>query len=184
MQIERGQKPYDKAVERPEDKGRRVVFLEAGDSITIGESEHKIERVSLAKELGKQFGLDIADNVPIYWLSNSGGRAKGAYIPSENTILFFDNTDEETQHHELTHAVEYHQIATPELLALYNRVRTTITEDSFEDGCASFNFMKNIHEFIADGRTKTVFIQALKNEGLFADFTKVTTYLFEPKTEA
>lgn len=162
---------------RPEVKKELNTFLEVGDSVTIGDREHTIEKVSIAKELGEKFGLFIPDEVPIYWLSGVGNRRKGAYVPEQNIVLFFDNTDEETQHHELTHAVEYHQKPTSELLALYEQVKIIITGDSFE-GFASFNFMKNIHEFIADGRTKEVFIQALKKEGLYDTFVKETDYLF------
>ncbi len=158
------------------------MFLEAGDTITIGSRKHRIERVSLAKDLGEKFGLVIPDDVPIYWLQRAGERRKGAYVPEQNIVLFFDNTDEETQHHELTHAVEYHQKPTSELLALYERVKAAITEDSFE-GFVSFNFMKNIHEFIADGRTKGVFIHALKKEGLHDDFVRETAYLFTDPTK-
>lgn len=167
---------------RPEVQEEKNGFLEVGDTVTIGNREHRIERVTLAKDLGKKFDLVVSGDIPIYWLSNVGERRKGAYVPEQNIVLFFDNTDEETQNHELTHAVEYHQKPTPELLALYERVRTTITEDSFE-GFASFNFMKNIHEFIADGRTKGVFIQALKKEGLHDEFVRETAYLFAAPTK-
>lgn len=160
-----------------------VIFLEVGDTVTIGIHEHRIEKVSLARDLGKKFGLVIPDDVPIYWLSNVGAGRKGAYVPERNIVLFFDNTDEETQHHELTHAIEYHQEPTPELLALYDRAKEAITEDSFIGGFVSFNFMKNFHEFIADGRTKQTFIQALKKEGLHDDFVRETVYLFAEPTK-
>ncbi|MBU0613884.1 hypothetical protein KJ766_01195 [Patescibacteria group bacterium] len=183
MQIDTLQRHGHESVEDIKNKGRNISFLEIGDTISIEDREHKIERVSLANELGEKFGLAISRDVPIYWLSNSGGRAKGAYVPSKNIVLFFENTDEETQNHELTHAVEYHQEPTLELLTLYDRVKNLITEDSFEGGFVSLNFKKNIHEFIADGRTKKTFIQALKKEGLYDEFTQATAYLFEPRPE-
>jgi hypothetical protein len=154
-------------------------FLKVGENITIGDKKHVIERVSAARDLGAEFGLDISDDVPIYWLSDSGSRRKGAFVPEKNIILFFENTDKETQHHELTHVVEFFQEKRPNLLALYKRVKAAISEDSFEGGFISFNFRKNIHEFIADGRTKSAFIDALKKEGLYDDFVNETTYLFE-----
>ena len=174
--------PHNKDM-RAVTKEQRVMLLGVGETITIGKKEYQIERVSLAKDLGEKFDLVIPDDVIIYWLLNSGVERKGAYIPEKNIILFFENTDEETQHHELTHAVEYHQEATPELLALYDLVKSTITDNSFENDFISFNFMKNIHEFIADGRTKQAFIEALKKEGLYDEFVKQTAYLFARPTE-
>ncbi len=154
-------------------------FLSVGDTISIGEQEHEIERVTTAREMGEEFGLIISDDVPIYWLVESGGKRRGAFVPEENIVFFFNNTDDETRHHELTHAVEYFQEMTPELMALYERVKKLITEDSFDGGFTSFNFMKNIHEFIADGRTKSVFIDALKREGVHDEFVSETAYLFD-----
>jgi hypothetical protein len=58
-------------------------------------------------------------------------------------------------------------------------VKVDITEDSFEGWAVSFNFQKNIHEFIADGYSKEIFINALKKENLYAEFLDKTEYLFE-----
>ena len=49
---------------------------------------------------------------------------------------------------------------------LYEKVKQTITEDSFIDGVVTNNFRKNIHEFIADALTKSTFRNALKKEGI------------------
>jgi hypothetical protein len=177
-ELGRGYK-HDKNTVLQEEGEERHRFLNIGDTISIGDKEHVIEKVAAARELGAEFGLDIPDDIPIYWLADVGGVRKGAFVPEANIVLFFENTDRETQHHELTHAVEYFQEMTLELIALYERVKGLVTEDSFGGGLVSFNFMKNIHEFIADGRTKSVFIEALKKEGLYDEFVNETEYLFE-----
>jgi hypothetical protein len=43
-------------------------------------------------------------------------------------------------------------------------VKNTISEESFDVNAVTFNFKKNIHEFIADGYSKLPFIDALKKE--------------------
>jgi hypothetical protein len=58
-------------------------------------------------------------------------------------------------------------------------VKIDINEDSFENWVVSFNFQKNIHEFIADGYSKEVFINALKKENLYAEFLDKTAYIFD-----
>lgn len=152
--------------------------LGIGDRVEIGGEKYTIDKMTTAEKLGKLFGIDIQREVPVYWFRESSGKQKGAYVPEKDIVLFFANTDVETQQHELTHVVEFHQEKNPRLIALYERVKAIITEDSFVDGFTSFNFKKNIHEFIADGRTKTIFINALKKEGLYDEFLGETEYLF------
>lgn len=122
--------------------------------------------------------LKIERHIPVYDLGGVSAQRRGGYHPEHDCVFVFRNTDTETLRHELTHVVEYHQMKTPELLALHERVRRVLTEDSFEEGTVSFNFMKDIHECIADGCTKPVLIAALKKEGLYDDFLRVTAYLF------
>jgi hypothetical protein len=43
----------------------------------------------------------------------------------------------------------------------------------------TFNFKKNIHEFIADGYSKLPFIDALKKEWMYENFMNETKYIFE-----
>ncbi len=152
--------------------------LRVGDSVQIGESAYEITKVTSATDLGGELGIRIARPVPVYYLNGVSAQSRGAYHPERDIVLVFANTDEETLRHELTHVVEYFQEKTSELLDLYERAKRLITEDSFEEGFASFNFIKNIHEFIADGRTKPALIAALKKEGLYENFLDATEYLF------
>ncbi len=155
-----------------------VPRLVAGESITIDEKKFEITKVVLADALGRELGVRISRQIPVYYLNGVSAKSRGAYHPETDCVLAFMNTDDETLRHELTHAVEYLQEQTPELLEVYRRAREQITEDSFEGGFVSFNFMKDIHEFIADGMTKPAMIAALKKEGLYEDFIRATEYLF------
>jgi len=67
-------------------------------------------------------------------------------------IILYEHADDATLKHELIHSIEYKEEKTESLCALYEQVRTTINEDSFSgsNGFITFNFAKNIHEFIAD----------------------------------
>jgi len=154
-------------------------WLSVGESIQIDEKTYEITKVISASELGGEYGIHIARSIPVYYVNGISVQSRGAYHPEQNIVLVFTNTDEETLRHELTHVVEYHQEKSPELLEFYERVKQAITEDSFEEEFSSFNFMKNIHEFIADGRTKPALIAALKKDGLYDEFIRVTSYLFQ-----
>ncbi len=171
-------RPQDTGTQKPKE-ALSAQLLRVGDKITIAEKEHVIERVSFAAELGKEFGLRLPEHIPIYWLSNVGSRQRGAFVPEKQIVLFFANTDRETQEHELTHVLEYDREKSVGLAVLYERVIATINDDSFEGSFSSYNFRKNIHEFIADGRTKPAFIAALKKEGLYDAFVQETAYLFD-----
>lgn len=152
--------------------------LSVGDRIHIQDRSYTILRVDSAYDVGKKFGLYPSKDIPVYWLDSSGPGARGAYVPSERMVLFFTNTDESTQAHELVHAIEFFQDKSPGLVGVYEEVLLRISEDSFEGGGASFNFRKNIHEFIADGITKPPFIAALRKEGLYDRFIQESAYLF------
>ncbi len=149
-----------------------------GERLTIDGREYAIVLVQSAEALAAAYGFRIGRDVPVYVLDGVGGSRKGAYVPSRDIVLFFRDTDDATKHHELIHVVEYHQTVRPGLAALYERVCADIDEDSFDGGSASFNFQKDIHEFIADGRSKPALIAALKRAGLYEDFIEETTYLF------
>lgn len=151
--------------------------LKKGDSIQIGERNYRISKVAPANEVGKELGLQVRRQVPVYYLDGPSGISRGAYHPERDMILVFRQTDTETLRHELIHAIEYHQEKTQSLVRLYERALLKITEDSFEDGFITFNFKKNIHEFIADGLTKPALIDALKKEGLYDEFMNETAYL-------
>jgi hypothetical protein len=65
------------------------------------------------------------------------------------------------------------------LCEFYELVKNKISEKSFDGNTVSFNFRKNIHEFIADGYSKDSFINALKKEQLYEKFLQKTKYIFE-----
>jgi hypothetical protein len=76
----------------------------------------------------------------------------------------FDNADEITLKHEIIHSIEYNKPVPNKLQKFYELVKNKVSEKSFDGEIASFNFMKDIHEFIADGYSKQPFINALKKE--------------------
>ena len=140
--------------------------------------DYKILRKSNSKTEGEQLWLNIKNSVPIYYLEWFWVR-KWSYHIKEDYILMFSNADEETLKHEIIHSIEYKQNPTPELEDFFIKVKNTISEDSFENWAVSFNFAKNIHEFLADWYSKTIFINALKKENLYDEFLEKTKYIFE-----
>lgn len=154
-------------------------WLKPGETIYIEqEKEYVIKKVDSARDVGKQFGLIIKRNVPIYYLDGVSNR-QAAYYPEASIILMFNNSHELSLKHELIHVVENSQEKKPSLVAFYEKVKQIITENSFTGGFVTFNFNKNISEFIADGYSKEPFIEALKKEDLYENFLKETAYLFE-----
>lgn len=141
--------------------------------------EYKTKRVSDSIEEGKKLWLNIKTSVPIYYLEWNWWLRKWAYVREKNFILMFDNADEITLKHEIIHSIEYNKSIPNELYDFYEIVRNKISEESFDDGIVSFNFMKNIHEFIADGYSKQPFINALNKEWFYEEFLEKTKYIFE-----
>ncbi len=163
-----------KTISHPED----LRELSIGERFIMNNSEYEVDKIDDASEVGANFGLKIERYVPIYYLKGMSSQAQGGYHPKADVVVIFENnTDATTLEHELTHAVEYKFEPTPSLLALYEKAKQTITEESFDGNFFTFNFMKNIHEFIADGRTKLK--PALQKEGLYEDFQKETSYIFD-----
>lgn len=155
------------------------INVSSNEVLNINGIEHEVIRVEKASELGKNFGLKISREVPVYFLKGIPERSmQGGYHPEGDFIVIFEenNTDRDTLEHELVHAIEYHVEPTQELLSLYEKAKQIITEESFEGNLISFNFMKNIHEFIADGKTKLK--PVLEKEGLLEDFERETAYIF------
>ena len=144
----------------------------------IDEVEYRVIQRSNSKIEGEKFWFKVKNPVPIYYLDWFWIR-KWSYNKKEDYILLFANADEETSKHEIVHSIKYKQEPSKELKDLYSIVLEKITEDSFDNWTASFNFRKNIHEFIADGYSKKVFIEALKKENLYEEFLEKTAYLFE-----
>ena len=147
--------------------------------ISIDWLEYKTKRISNSIEEGKKLWFNIKTSVPIYYLEWSWELRKWAYVKEKNIILIFDNTDEITLKHEIIHSIEYNKPIPNELYDFYEIVKNRISEESFDGEVASFNFMKNIHEFIADGYSKKPFINALKKEWLYDEFLAKTKYIFE-----
>ena len=96
---------------------------------------------------------------------------KGGYDTVNNIIILSKDSDKETIYHELIHSVEYN-LDKSELNPLYEKVKDSITEDSF-NGFVSWNFKKNISEFVADALSKKAFRNALKKEGLLEEVDNV-----------
>jgi hypothetical protein len=160
---------------------KREIFS-VGHTFTIegDDTNYIVEKVEMASEVGQQFGLKINREVPIYWVKGVSPGKQGGYHPETDAVYIFENnTDETTLEHELVHVVEYRVEPTPQLISLYERAKKIITEDSFSGGVFAFIFMRNVHEFIAEGKTRPEFIAALKKEGLYEEFVKETNYIFE-----
>lgn len=154
--------------------------LKVGNRFLIEDKEYTIERVESATDMALEYGLKINRYVPVYFIDGVVPRAHGSYYPEADMVLIYKNmTDPTTLKHEFVHAIEYHTEPTPELLALFEKSKSVITEDSFQHGFYPWNFKKNIHEFIAEGKTRFAFIEALKKEGLYEEFEKETAYMFE-----
>lgn len=126
------EKPFLEQISKPE--------LRIGDSVQISEKAYKIMKVVSASDLGRELGIRIVRSIPVYYLNGASTQSRGAYHPEQDIVLVFTNTDEETLRHELTHVIEYHQEKSPELLEFYERSKRLVTEDSFDEGFASFNF--------------------------------------------
>ncbi len=151
--------------------------LNVGEKFLMNGNEYSVEKIEKAAEVGLQFGLRIDRDVPIYYLKGTSPKAQGGYqLQADVVVLFENNTDLTTLEHELIHVVEYKVEPTPGLLALWDKAKQVITEESFDGDFFTFNFMKNIHEFIADGKTKLS--AALKKEGLYEEFKRETAYIF------
>ena len=142
-----------------------------GDTLTIDEKIYSIVEKISSKELAKRNGLTISSNIPVYIVSEFLGARKGGYDTVNNIIILSKDSDKETIHHELIHSVEYN-LDKSELNPLYEKVKDSITEDSF-NGFVSWNFKKNISEFVADALSKKVFRNALKKEGLLEEVDNV-----------
>ena len=141
--------------------------------------EYKVKKISDSVKEGKEFWLDIKIPVTIYFLDWYGWLKQWAYRPEKNVIFMFDNADEITLKHEIIHSLEFNKPIPDELNEFYEFVKSRISEDSFDGGMVSFNFNKNIHEFIADGYSKEPFINALIKEWLYEEFLEKTKYIFD-----
>ena len=147
-------------------------------SIKIGDKSHKILNKSNSKLEWEKFWLKIENSIPVFYLKWNWGPRTWWYNPKHNFIIVFENTKDNVLKHELIHSIEYKQDKTRELISFYKKVKNIITEESF-DWFVTFNFTKDIHEFIADWYSKEPFINAMKKENLYKEFLKETKYLFK-----
>ena len=171
-------KESDKTIETTQEDKNNQTEKELLSTFLINWIDYRITKKSNSKKEGERLWLKIKNAVPIYYLDWFSTR-KWAFHIYENYILMFSNADDETLKHEIIHSIAYKIVPPEELEDFYSIVKNRITEDSFEDWVVSFNFAKNIHEFIADGYSKTIFINALKKENLYEEFLEKTSYLFE-----
>ena len=141
--------------------------------------DYKIKKVSNSLNEGKKLWINVGTSVPIYYIEWSWWCRKWAYVKEKNIILIFDNADTATLKHEIIHSLEYKKPIQNKLYEFYELVKNKISEKSFDGTTVSFNFKKNIHEFIADGYCKYPFIKALKKEWFYEEFLEKTKYIFE-----
>ena len=123
--------------------------------------------------------INIIASIPIFFIEWNWWLRKWSFVREKNIIIIFSNADSETLKHEIIHSIEYNKPIPNELENFYELVKLKISEESFDEELVSFNFKKNIHEFIADGYSKQPFINALKKEWLFEKFLEETEYIFE-----
>lgn len=141
--------------------------------------KYKTKKIWNSVEEGKKLWLNIKTPVTICYLDWNWWLIQWAYYDKKNIIFMFDNADRITLKHEIIHSLEFNKPVPDELYEFYEIVKNSVTEESFDGGMVSFNFMKNIHEFIADGYSKKPFISALKKEWLYEEFLEKTKYIFE-----
>lgn len=162
-----------------EGKGVDYIWNSPFSRFLIDWMEYKVNWKSNSLEEGRRLWLDVRNSVPIYYIKWTWWYRKWAYVKEKNIILVFDNTDDETLKHEIVHSIEFNRPISQELEKFYELVKLKITEESFDDGVVSFNFRKNIHEFIADWYSKKPFVDALRKEWLYREFLIKTEYIFE-----
>ena len=141
--------------------------------------EYKTKSISNSIEEGKKLWLNIKIPVTIYFLDWHWWLRQWAYHTDKNVIFMFDNAGEITLKHEIIHSLELNKPIPDELNEFYESAKNIISEKSFDGSMVSFNFKKNIHEFIADGYSKWPFIDALKKEWLYDEFIEKTKYIFD-----
>jgi len=140
---------------------------------------YNVKDVWSSKVVAKELWLQIKNDIPIYYIEGTWWLRKWSYDSKRNIIFIFDNADETTLRHEIIHSLEFNKPIPNELYKFYELIKNTISEESFDGNAVSFNFKKNIHEFIADWYSKQLFINALKKEWIYDNFLERTRYIFE-----
>lgn len=163
-------------------------WKEVGDVFVFeNEDEAPIEiavvKIENARIVAASLGLNLERDVPVYHLDKTPlfkkrrTHALGAYVDRWDAIFFYPVTDEVTKRHEIVHAIEYRQQVTVELQNFFDRIKALYPEGMEINGNTTFNFAKNIHEFLADGYTSKVVTETLKVACLYDEFLAVTAYL-------
>ena len=121
----------------------------------------------------------VLRDVPVLFVDQRFKTSRGGYSPDHHIILMPVNTghnsveEKRIIEHEIMHAllvrfINSHDISKIDFQEMYDHLKEVVTEDDMTlNGLTSFNFIKNIHEFIADAITLPNMIQALKNHGLY-----------------
>lgn len=162
---------------------RRTEFKKVGDSVAIfspnGEKQTlTILRLGSSSQEAIRLGISLRKDISIYYLDRDLSFMDAGIGHGGSHIVMFPSSSDQNLRHELIHAVELSHNPTQELLDFYQRVKMSISENSFSDtDGVTYNFSKDIHEFIVDGYNNAWFISALKKEGLYEEFLKVTEYL-------
>lgn len=167
----------------PESLVQKVEAKKVGDTVAI--FNPKGERLTLTilkvgsslQEAGR-LGIAVQSDIPIYYLDKDLPFMDAGIGHGGDHIVMFPISDDQNLRHELIHSVELSHAPTQDLLDLYEKVKQVIQEDSFRDTDGeTYNFSKDIHEFIVDGYNHAWFISALKREGLYDQFLRVTKYM-------
>lgn len=150
-----------------------AIFNPKGEKITL-----TILRVGSSLQESDRLGIAVPIDIPIYYLDKDLPFMDAGIGHGGDHIVMFPSSDDQNLRHELIHSVELSHAPTPELLDLYEKVKQSVTEGSFRDADGeTYNFLKDIHEFIVDGYNHAWFISAIKREGLYDEFLRVTKYM-------
>jgi hypothetical protein len=162
---------------------QKIEAKKVGDTIAI--FSPKGERLSLtilkvgsSLQEADRLGIAVPSDIPIYYLDKDLPFMDAGIGHGGDHIVMFPISDDYDLRHELIHSVELSHTPTQELLDLYEKVKQVVQEGSFcEADGETYNFLKDIHEFIVDGYNHAWFISALKREGLYDQFLRATEYM-------
>ena len=180
MSIEEFEKPERRFVTQSPDQGQDLKI--DGEIVPINRREKAASFLENTQFLNVlEIDPIVLENVPVLFVDQRFKTSRGGYSPDHHIILMPLNTDhnpvkeQQIIEHEIMHAllvrfINSHDISKLEFQEMYNYLKESVTEDDVTlDGLTSFNFIKNVHEFIADAITLPNMIQALKNHGLYEE---------------
>lgn len=161
----------------------KVEAKKVGDTVVIfgpkGEKYNlTITAVESSEAEASRLGIAVTKDIPIYHLDKNVPFMDAGIGHGADHIVMFPISRDHDLRHELIHSVELSCQPTQELLDFYEKVKGIISESSFiETDGETYNFSKDIHEFIVDGYNHPWFISALKKEGLYEEFIRLTKYM-------